>query len=539
MSVICRICNREFEKLISSTHLKSHGMTTKEYVDLYGKEALTSPEYRKSRSEQMSGSNNPNYNNRWTEEQKEQMSNMKIGKPLLAARKKRSNTENIKQAVMQRELKYNEGVLQRKTYERTDEVKAAISESVKKYAIENEHELKERAARAAKTKRDNIENGIVYRTNLGMKHTEETKERIRQKSIEHAFKKHTDSIESKKEFITAANLTYISHNRQWITIQCNNCKSIFKRTSQVFTNSKFTKELCRICYPVDVSRSAGEIELYEFVKSIHPSAVHNARGVIEYELDIYIPDLNLALEYDGIYWHSDRVLEAAGNSKLKSNEKRLQCAEKGIRLVTVCEDEWVMKNDIVRSRISNILGGTTNRIYARKCKIEEITKTTADDFCNANHIQGAASSSIRYGLFYNNELISVMTFSKSNISRKLLGWEINRFCSKLDCVVVGAADRLFKKFTSRTDIKIDTVVSYSDNRWSIGNLYKRLGFELSHESTPGYWYFEPNSLNRIHRYTLRKNVNDPKDKTEFQLRDEQGYIRVWDCGMTKWIWKRT
>jgi hypothetical protein len=128
-----------------------------------------------------------------------------------------------------------------------------------------------------------------------------------------------------------------------------------------------------------------------------------------------------------------------------------------------------------------------------------------------------------------------MTFSNNNLSRRIKGWEINRFCSKLHTHVVGAASKLFAHFVKQ--INPDTVISYSDNRWSTGNLYKQLGFEFSHQTKPNYWYFLPNECKRIHRFALRRKSTDPQILTEKQLRDKQGFYRIWDLGNSKWVWK--
>jgi hypothetical protein len=129
-----------------------------------------------------------------------------------------------------------------------------------------------------------------------------------------------------------------------------------------------------------------------------------------------------------------------------------------------------------------------------------------------------------------------MTFSKSNISRKISGWEINRFCNKIETTVVGGASRLFKQFIKDHDPA--EVISYADSRWSDGDLYKTLKFEYVKQTSPNYWYFLPNEVRRIHRYALRKPEGADREITEKELRSNQGYHRIWDCGNTKWIWKK-
>ena len=129
-----------------------------------------------------------------------------------------------------------------------------------------------------------------------------------------------------------------------------------------------------------------------------------------------------------------------------------------------------------------------------------------------------------------------MTFSKNNLSRKIKGWEINRFCNKINTTIVGGASKLFSYFCKINDPEF--VISYADRRWSDGKLYDTLNFQYVSSTKPNYWYFLPNELKRIHRFSLRKTSNDDQSLTEHELRRQQGYYKIYDCGHTKWIWKK-
>ena len=249
-----------------------------------------------------------------------------------------------------------------------------------------------------------------------------------------------------------------------------------------------------------------------------------------------MPSLNTGFEFNGLYWHSEDVLTTNNQSKTKDYEKLLKAKSISIRLIQIFEDEWHLKQQIVQSRIQNILGKTQQVIYARKCTVAEIDSASAAKFCNHNHIMGAGRSNVRYGLFQNGLLLSVMTFSKSNLSRKIDGWELNRFCTAIGHQVVGGASKLFSAFVRNANPT--EIVSYSDNRWSDGKLYHNLGFGLTHSGAPNYWYISPNCAARIHRFTLRKNSNDDPLLTESILRKQQGYSRVWDSGSSRWQWRR-
>lgn len=125
-------------------------------------------------------------------------------------------------------------------------------------------------------------------------------------------------------------------------------------------------------------------------------------------MDIYIPSKQLAIDVDGNYWHS----ELCGKDKKYHIGKTDKCAELGIKLVHIFEDEIDFKWDIVQSRLKSMLGIIDSRIYARKCTVKEIGKEDKKRFNNTNHIQGDTNSSVNLGLFHDDKLLSVMTFGK-------------------------------------------------------------------------------------------------------------------------------
>jgi hypothetical protein len=165
-----------------------------------------------------------------------------------------------------------------------------------------------------------------------------------------------------------------------------------------------------------------------------------------------------------------------------------------------------------------------------------ITTNDAKNFCIKNHLQGYNLSSVKLGAFYNGELVSVMTFSKPSISKGHRKYntgvfELNRFCSKLDYVVVGIASKMLKFFEN--NFSPAEISSYADRRWSDGCLYNNLGFKFINYTPPNYWYFRKGTAKRIHRFALRKNKYDSKYDTEYSIRLSEGYHRIWDCGNIK------
>ena len=288
---------------------------------------------------------------------------------------------------------------------------------------------------------------------------------------------------------------------------------------------------CPKCNNVGTSKQ--EQDFAVFIKSIIGDIIERDRQLIKpKELDIVIPSKKIAIEYCGLYWHS----ELAGKDRKYHLNKLEACEKKGYRLITIFEDEWLFKKEIVKGRLRNILSTNDSiSVHARKCNIEKISVDKARSFCNTNHLQGYGNSSIKLGAFHNGELVSVMTFSKPSIAKgckfkKNDLFELNRFCSKVGYNIVGGASKLLKYF--ERNYKCDKLFSYADRRWSDGNLYEKLGFNFISNTQPNYWYIKDQK--RIHRFSLRKKKDEPKDRTEWQIRQSQGWDRIWDCGNLKY-----
>jgi hypothetical protein len=283
--------------------------------------------------------------------------------------------------------------------------------------------------------------------------------------------------------------------------------------------------------------SLQEGQIKSYVKSLGVPFISNDRQQLHpNELDIYVPSHNLAIEYCGLYWHS----ELHGSDKHRHLDKMLACAEKDIRLVTIFEDEWIHKPHIVRARIKNMLQLNSSRIGARMFTCKQVDAKTANAFCADHHVQGVGKTVHAYGLYMHDELSAVMTFSKLSVAKGSKAqdqvWELNRFCVKPDVTISGGANKLFHAFLKDCDPR--QVISYSDRRWNTGHVYAQLGFDRAHDTPPNYWYIDFKSMARIHRYSLRKTAQDDPNLTEWENRKLQGWNRIWDCGSTKWIWNK-
>lgn len=533
MSIKCQICNKEFKSLINNTHLKSHGMTTVEYKSRFGEHSTVSDEYRKKRSISTTGENNPNFGNKLSEESKRSLSEKMSGRTPWNKGKKVDYGNKFAESIKNREEKYESGELTRTHTQHSIETKEKISESVKKYAEENKDKISQRAEKSVATKK---QNGYDFAFFKGKTHSEDTKKKISQSSILTNAQKTQDAETVSYERAAEANLTILNLQSKIVELQCNSCHTQFSRTQQYLNaNSKFKLDICPTCYPVIHKKSNLETEVADWIKSLDLQDVsfNNRTALQGKEIDILIG--NLGIEINGLYWHSENILTENGYSKTKDYEKFKLATDNNIKLITVYEDEWINKKEIVKSRINGFLGNS-KKIYARKCTIKEITSKQANTFLKENHLQGSGRSNCRYGLFFNDEFVSVMTFSKENISRKTQEWEINRFCTRLNTSVIGGASKLFSKFIRDKDPL--TVISYSDNRWGDGNVYEKLNFEFEKETPPNYWYFTSNDISRQHRFSLRKNKSDNQSLTEWENRKLQGWYRIWDCGNKKYRWNK-
>ena len=289
---------------------------------------------------------------------------------------------------------------------------------------------------------------------------------------------------------------------------------------------------CPACHPKTYGESDFENEIYAFIKSIYAGEVakRDKTVISPKEIDIFIPDLKIGIECDGVFFHSDYYKE----KPTYHMEKTEECAKKGIRLVHIFEDEWVFSKDIVIDRLSTILKKpSTQRLYARKCEIRMIKYENVDLFLRKNHIQGPFKTSINIGLYSDNELVSVMTFSKARFTKKY-DYELIRYCSKIGYSVVGGASRMFKHFIKTYNPK--TVISYADKRWSNGDLYRKIGFTEIGSSKPDYYYIKPPEIRRMSRVKFQKhklkNILQSYDgsATEYRNMRNNGYYRIYDCG---------
>lgn len=265
----------------------------------------------------------------------------------------------------------------------------------------------------------------------------------------------------------------------------------------------------------------------------------NSRSIISKELDIFLPDYKVAIEMNGIYWHHDQIQHIGKNYHY---EKFKECEQKGIHLITVFSDVWESKKETVKRMILSKLGLLSQKqVYARNCDIIDLKSSETRSFLTKNHIQGYTPASYCYGLKHKGNIVAVMTFSKprAGIGKKRHDTaELVRYST--NCRVVGGAGKLLSHFLRNN--QFSNIISYSDNEWSRGDLYVKLGFVLEKEHKPGYFYYCPKEKIRKHRYNFAKHrlvaQGFNPNMTEAEIQYERGFLRIWDCGKRVWVLTR-
>ena len=250
-----------------------------------------------------------------------------------------------------------------------------------------------------------------------------------------------------------------------------------------------------------------------------------------------MPIKKIAIEVNGVYWHS----ESMGKYRDYHLYKTIKCDELGVKLIHILDYEWLFKKPIIKSLLLSQLGLIGNKIYARKCEIKEITDTPLlREFLDNNHIQGYTHSKINLGLYYNGDLVSVMTFGRNRFSKNKNEFEMIRFCNVLNTLVIGGMSKLFKHFIRYYNLNNTPIISFSDRRFFNGDGYRMLEFDFIKNTPPSYIYFKNYKiLNRIscQKHKLNKLLDnfDP-NKTEYENMKLNGWKRVWDCGNMKFKW---
>jgi len=419
----------------------------------------------------------------------------------------------------------------------------------KKYGVDNPFKLKEFQDKQKETV------FLKYGCDNVFKFSE-TKEKIKEWNlkkygVDHPSKnplEHKKRIEKQKNnaktklknliFNTFSNKNfYIRINGDVITFNdfCEEHKEFEITKNNFHSRKRISHNICTKCFPINELSSFAEKEIGLFIFKEFGTKPKKIR-IESREIDLFLPNEKFGVEYNGLYWHSDRYVDK--NDHL--NKTKI-CEKQGIKLIQVFEDEWRDKQEIVKSMIRNKLKLNKIKLYARNTTLKHVETKEAIEFLNVNHIQGGVGSKIKLGLYYNEELVSLMTFGKKRVamgnkSNNCDEYEMLRFCNKLNHSIVGGASKLLSFFEKT--YKPKSIISFADRRYSNGDLYNKIGFKFIGETKPNYFYFEKNKNVRRHRFKFRKDVlvkmgYDPS-LSEREIMNQRGFLRIYDCGQLKY-----
>lgn len=277
-------------------------------------------------------------------------------------------------------------------------------------------------------------------------------------------------------------------------------------------------------------KSKYEDSIEEFLKELNFNPMRNTRKILEgKELDLYIPEKSVAIEFNGHYWHSDEFLENDYHL-----QKTVKCQEKNIRLIQFFEDEWVEKQEICKSIVRGSLIPVES-IYARDCTVEQLDNKIGRKFVDNNHLQSSISGGKYWGLYFKNELVQVIQLGQSRFKKDEI--ELLRMCTKLNTRVIGGFSKLLKHQP------YNEIYSFIDRRLYDGKGYTKVGWQELYKTKPSYFYVKKGIRESRFKYQKHKLKNllevFDENKSESENMYMNGYHRIYDCGTIKMIWKRS
>lgn len=533
VDIICKICNREFKTIFSFTgHLRTHSMTSRQYYDKYvrkegegicptcGKETnfnSFTEGYHKFCS--ISCLNKGNYH----KEKSRETSMRKWGVPHPL------QSEKLKQQLIEKNMEefgyaWKIG---------TPEMREKITDSVhEKYGVDNVFADETVKQKVRETKEEKY-GGVGLNSPIIREKVKETN--IQRYGVENVFA--SEEVIEKLHDIREEWVEKFEHEND-VTLGMK----LFERFGTGFMQAKIVEPIIyngsrfyknsdipyiEKCYELSRGNiSISEVEIGDFIERV-TNVERNTRKIIPpYELDLFIQDKKLAIEINGIYWHSTN----SGKSKDRHLKKTLACNKLGIRLIHINEFEWKNKRDICKSILLLALGIYETIIDVDDCEIREVNEPESNIFLDKNHIQGSISSSYQLGVYYKNELVQLVTFNMVDEYTELL-----RDCTKLNTLVIGGFDKLMQTQP------FEVVHSFVDRSKFPCDEYVEHGWKVVGETSPSYVYYKENECfsKQCEQYLaqLLGNEFDQNETIEQNLLRNR-YLQVYDCGSIEVVYRK-
>lgn len=400
-------------------------------------------------------------------------------------------------------------------YSKTEEFKQKYKETnLEKYGVDDFSKTEEFKKKAIETNKEKYKKDWYLLT-------DKSKEEYQRKVIRN-FNRFLEKFDLIGKIEYVKNLHNGSHE-----LKCLKCGNNFEINTKGFyyNRTRNNHELCPICNPLNKTYSHAEKEVLDYIKSIYSGEIiENTRKIIyPYELDIYLPDLQLAIEYNGLYWHSSEQKDKDYH-QMKSD----LCKEKRIHLIHIFEDDWFSKQEIWKSVLSNFINQSfQTTIYGRKCTIQKVLLSDCNKFLTDNHLLGSISAFSKcYGLYFNDELVSLMTFKL--ISKETNQYELSRYAIKKNYRIIGGAEKILSHFKKEMCGIASSIITYNDNSVFKGKVYEKLGFQYIRTNAPNYMFISEDTdyTFRFPKQSIRKLKVGYTKEVEQQL----GYLRVYNAG---------
>ena len=362
-------------------------------------------------------------------------------------------------------------------------------------------------------------------------------EKSRKRSWEETFKKYLTSPKLLEVAIPLITIDDYKGSDQIYPFKCSTCKTNFATYFGGYINGGALPR-CPKCKPLVSGTSQYESEISLWLQSLGiNNIVKRSKKIIKpYELDMYLPEYKVAIEFNGLYYHSEIGLKDRQGKTIPLHKYHLYktqlCEEQRIQLIHIFEDEWLDNKNVVKSIIKHKLGIYDRKIAARKCEVKSISSSICMGFLFENHLNEPIVRKYNYGLFYENELVSVISLGEPRYNKKY-DLEVVRFCGIVDTIVMGGFSKLVSYAIKNLNAK--SIISYVDRRYFSGSGY--VGWKFIRCTPPSFDYVNPNHSRRFNREMFQKHKLKTKfpehyldDLTEWQIMQCVKYDRIWDCG---------